>query len=60
MELGCKNFTLVELFFPAVSLADSQNSMGRKGAIFLPLYQFYPLTNIQTFICSFTSEMTTF
>ena len=32
---------------------------GKGGAIFTPLYHIHPLTNIQTFICNFASEMTT-
>ena len=30
----------------------------RSGPSFIPLYQFHPLTNIQTFICNFACEMT--
>ena len=29
-----------------------------RGPSFIPLYHFHPLTNIQTFICSFACEMT--
>ena len=29
-----------------------------KEASFIPMYRFYPLTNIQTFICNFACEMT--
>ena len=29
------------------------------GKSFIPLYQFRPLTNIETFICNFACEMTT-
>ena len=28
-----------------------------RGASFIPLYHFYPLTNIETFICGFACEM---
>ena len=28
------------------------------GPSFIPIYHFHPLTNIQTFICNFTREMT--
>ena len=37
---------------------DSQDSRGRRGPSFLPLYHFHPLTNIQKFICNFTCYMT--
>ena len=30
-----------------------------EGPCFIPIYQFYPLTNIQSFICNFAYEMTT-
>ena len=36
---------------------DSQDSRGREGTIFILLYYFHPLTNIQTFICNFACEM---
>ena len=29
-----------------------------RGPSFISLYHFHPLTNIQTFICNFTCEMT--
>ena len=35
-----------------------QVSWGIEGPIFIPLYHFHPLTNIQTLICSFASETT--
>ena len=38
---------------------DSQDSRGREQTIFIPLHHFHPLTNIQTFICSFSCEMAT-
>ena len=37
---------------------DSQDSMGNEGSIFICLYHFHPLTNIQAF-CNFACEMTT-
>ena len=37
---------------------DSQDSRGRERTIFIPLYHFHPLTNIQIFICNFACEMT--
>ena len=37
----------------------SQDCRGRKETIFIPLYPFHPLTNIQKFICNFACEMTT-
>ena len=46
------------ILFCAFSFGDSQDSMGRKGKTFIPLYHFCPLTNIQTFIRSFAYEMT--
>ena len=38
---------------------DAQDSRRRKGRgpSFIPLFHFHPLTNIQTFICSFACEM---
>ena len=38
---------------------DSSDSRGRNGTIFIPLYQFRLLMNIQTFIWNFACEMTT-
>ena len=29
-----------------------------RGPSFIPLYHFYPLTNVETFICNFACEMT--
>ena len=59
-EVRMQKFHSCSTFFYAFSFADSQNSMGRKERIFIPLYHFYQLTNIQAFICSFAYEMTTF
>ena len=42
--------------FSSTDTGDSQDSRGREGTTFystLPLYQFHPLTNIETFICNF-------
>ena len=42
--------------FSSTDTDDSQDSRGREGTTFystLPLYQFHPLTNIETFICNF-------
>ena len=36
---------------------DSQDCRGREGTIFIPLYHFHPLTNIQTFICNLACEI---
>ena len=54
---GQNNF----FFLTGFSFTDtdnSQDSRGREGTIFIPLYHFHPLINIQTFICNFASEMT--
>ena len=59
-EARMQKFHSCSTFFYAFSFADSQNSMGRKGRIFIPFYHFHPLTNIQAFICSFAYEMTAF
>ena len=37
---------------------DLQDSRGREGPSFIPLYYSHPLTNIQIFICNFACEMT--
>ena len=38
---------------------DSQHSRGREGGhLFIPLYHFVPVTNIQAFILNFACEMT--
>ena len=37
---------------------NSQDSRGREGTFFIPLYHFRLLTNIQTFMCNFAREMT--
>ena len=42
-------FFILSVFFPD----GSQDSRGREGTIFYPLYHFHPLTNIQTFVCNF-------
>ena len=37
----------------------THSSAGKgRGLSFIPLYHFYPLTNMQTFICNFACEMT--
>ena len=54
-----KFYISLTYFFSAFSFADSEDNMGREKTIFIPLYHIYTLTNIQTFICSFASEMTT-
>ena len=45
--------------FSFANTDDWKDSRGRKEAIFIPLYHFHSLKNIQTSICSFESEMTT-
>ena len=37
---------------------DSRDIKGRKRTMFIPLYLFHPVTNIQTFTCNFACEMT--
>ena len=62
MELGCKNFTLV-FFLSALPFTDVDNSQENKeknGTICLPFYNFWLITNIQTFICGFASDIDTF
>ena len=54
-----KFYISLTYFFSAFSFADSEDNMGREKTIFIPLYHIYLLTNIQTFICSFASQMTT-
>ena len=49
-------FFLSGFFF--IDTDDSQDSRGREGPSFIPLYHFHPLTNIETFICNFACEMT--
>ena len=54
---------LVSIFFyQAFFLTDTddlQDSRGRENRLFfIPLYHFFPLTNIQIFICNFACEMT--
>ena len=44
--------------FSFTDTVDSQDSSGRTGPSFIPLYHFRPLTNIQAFICNFACEMT--
>ena len=47
-------------FLSAFSLTntdDAQDSRGREGTIFIPIYCLQSLTKIQTFICSFAFEM---
>ena len=44
--------------FSFTDTGDSRDRMGSKGTLFVPLYHFHPLTDIQTFICKFAYEMT--
>ena len=47
-------------FLSGVSFTDtdnSQDSRGREGTFFIPLYHFHPLTNIQTFMCNFALSL---
>ena len=57
-----KEKILQSFFFTGVSFAgtdDSETCMERQGAIFCFLYYFHLITNIQTIICNFGTEMTT-
>ena len=47
----------IRLFFHKTD--DSQASRGKEATIFLPLYHFYQVTNIQVFMYNFACEMTT-
>ena len=61
VETGSLNFIIFFFFLSGFSFTDtdnSQDSKGREGPSFIPLYHFHPLTNIETFICNFASEMT--
>ena len=51
----CFFFSIRVLFYGHWQLTGQQ---GKGGCHLLPLYHFHPLTNIQTFICSFAREMT--
>ena len=46
--------------FSYVKAGKSQDSMGRKGTIFIPLCHFHPFLNIQVFISSFACEIQPF
>ena len=43
--------------FPFTDTDHSQDSRGREGLFFIPLYHFQPLTNIQTLIYNFAYQM---
>ena len=48
------------IFLSGFSFTDtnnSQNSKGREETNFTTLYHLYPLTNVEIFICIYTSEM---
>ena len=45
--------------FSFTDTIDSQDSKVRRDTILIPLYHFQPITDIHTFICNFTCEMTT-
>ena len=54
--------SILEFFLSKFSFTDtedSQDSKGREEAIFITLYHFYPLRNIQTLTCNFACGMTT-
>ena len=44
-------------FFSITNNDDSQDNSVMEGAILISLYNFHPLTNIQTFTCNFASEI---
>ena len=48
---------ILSVFF--FSFTDTHDSKGKEGTCFIPLYHFYMLRDIQTFICNFACEMTT-
>ena len=54
---GIFNFFFFLSGFSFTDTDDSQGNRGREGTIFIPLYHFHPLTNIQTFIFNFAREM---
>ena len=47
-KFSCFYSFLLRFFFADID--NSQESRKRKGLIFVPLYHFHPLTNIQTFV----------
>lgn len=50
----------VFFFLPRFSFIDTGNSWdsrGKEWSIFVPLYHFHSLTNIQVFVCNFACEM---
>ena len=57
------NFFFIPNFFKSgfsfADIEDSQESKRREETIFILLYHFHPLTNIQKFTCNFAREMTT-
>ena len=58
-----QNFTfylVCSINLPFVDSNDSQDSRRWEDTIFIPPYNFHPLTNFHRFICNFASEMTTF
>ena len=49
------------IFLPEIYFTDTHDSQGRRerrGASFISLYYFHPLTNIQAFVFNFAFEMT--
>ena len=58
----CKHFKVVSIsFLSGLSYGDnSKESTGKERTIFILPYHDHPLSNFQTFICSFASETITF
>ena len=55
--IGCTFFFFLS-GFSFTGTGNSQDSRGRRGPFFIPLYHFHPFTNIQTFMGNFAHEMT--
>ena len=57
-----QQFSTAKVYFPSrfisVDADNSHDSRRKDVAIFIPLYNYHPLTNIYIFTYSFASEMT--
>ena len=61
LEYNVLGFFFNDFFFYQGFLSrtlTTHRTAGEGGTIFIPLYHFHPLTNIQAFICNFACEMT--
>ena len=63
-DIGRDQKTLISVFFCFLSgwtsftdTGDSLDNRSRDGANFIPFYHFHSFTNIQTFICNFSSKI---